>query len=458
MNITTLSNCLSVLFHLVLSVTSFAQDIAAEDTKSDLRFLQEKIIKYQPALEKYAPNFRRDSDMFIENIGQDSLTFLEYNKLVSKFCVLAKEGHFTIGTWEDTVRKGIPESTYRYLPINVVVLNNKVYLEADYSNEQTLEIGSEIKRINDQPIALILQEILYCMPSDGAIVTNIVDELGYAFPRNYYFFVEQPNDFVIELTKPDGSRHIAGIQALSKKEQTANFRKYILPNRPPRPSKPNPVYTLDIQRNYAHLTLRSFNKDKLKDQEIVAKKFYKAIFDTLKQENVPHLVVDLRGNLGGKFVMAAELVPYLMQTTPKDRFQRKSVSWKGIKKRYRFRKKSRNAFKGTIYVLIDGSTFSSASTLARYLKEETEAVLIGEETGSRYEGFAAGSKQFIFLPNTGIRIGIPRYLIEFGPGEEQHTRDRGVLPDYSINYTIDDVLNKKDLHLKKALEIMKETL
>ncbi|GAB5415968.1 MAG: S41 family peptidase [Crocinitomicaceae bacterium] len=452
---TTLSLCISVLFAVLSSSFAFTQNISKEATIADLQYLQAKIKTYQPALDEYAPEFDLQSEMIIESIAADSLSFFEYNQLVSKVCVGAKEGHFSVGTWTDTVRKGIPENTYRYLPIDVVVLNNKVYLERDYSNEQSLTVGSEIKQINNKPIAHALQEMLVCMPSDGAIMTNVLNELNYAFPYNYHFFIEQADNFILELEKPNGDRHIASIKALSKKEQSTNFRKYIHPNKPTDKSKSNPVYSIAQNTDHTLLTLRSFNNTKLNKQEIKPRKLYRAIFDTLAQNETQNLIIDLRDNSGGLFSMASELVPYLTNGASGNRVARVSTSWKGKKKKYTFRKRVKNSYDGNVYVLINGGTFSSASTLARYLKEETDAILIGEETGSRYEAFAAGSKQYIHLPNSGIRVGIPRYLIEFGDGVKQTTSDRGVLPNHTVIYTIDDVLQQRDLHLKKALELIR---
>ncbi len=454
MKSTTLSLSISVLFTLLVSSFAYAQNISKEATIADLQFLQAKIKTYQPALSEFAPDFEFQSEKIIESIDQDSLSFFEYNQLVSKICVVAKEGHFSIGTWTDTVRKGIINNTSSYLPIKVVVLNNNVYLKQDYSNEQSLVIGSEIKRINNKPIAFALQEMLVCMPSDGAIMTNILNELDATFPYYYYFYVEQVDNFILELEKPNGEHHVASIKALSKKEQAANFRKYIQPNEPAPNSKPNPVYSIVQNDDHALLTLRSFNNTKLDKQEINPKKLYQAIFDTLAQNETKNLIIDLRDNSGGLFSMASELIPYLSNGTSGNRVARISTSWKGKKKKYKFRKRVKNSFDGNVYVLINGGSFSSASTLARYLKEETDAVLIGEETGSRYEAFAAGSKQYVYLPNSGIRIGIPRFLIEFGKGVKQTTSDRGVLPDHPISYTIDDILNQRDLHLEKALALI----
>ncbi len=442
----------SVFYALLLSGFSFAQDISKEEVREDLTFLKSKILEYQPGINQFAPNFEKSAETIIAADREDSLSYLEYFKEVSRMCVMAGEGHYSLGNWTDTIHQGISNNAYAYFPANVKVIDHRLYVEEDYSNEQVLTAGDEITRINGKSAAEILQEIYFCTPSDGAIITNVLDELDYSFPYSFYFFVDQSDYFGVTLKNASGKEKTVSIEALERKEQRANFRKYILPNRPSK-TKENPVYSLDIQSEYALLTLRSFNKEKLSSQKIKARKFYKNIFDSLRLENVNNLVIDLRGNVGGLFVMAQELMPYVMENQPEDRFQRKSTSWEGKVRSYKFRKKKKKSFDGQIYVLIDGGTFSSASTLARYLKEHSNAILIGEESGSRYEAFAAGSKQYVQLPNSGIEIGIPRYLIEFGEGKKQQTRNRGVLPDHTINYTIQHVILQRDLHMEKAEEL-----
>jgi len=95
----------------------------------------------------------------------------------------------------------------------------------------------------------------------------------------------------------------------------------------------------------------------------------------------------------------------------------------------------------------------SAYPAKKRLKEYGEAIFIGEETGTCYEGFAAGSKQYVTLKNAQFRIGIPRYHITFDQSKKQITSNRGLLPDYEIEPIIQDLLEEKDLYMAKAMEL-----
>ncbi|MCR9173527.1 MAG: S41 family peptidase [bacterium] len=445
----------STIYALLICAFSYAQDMSGAEVKEDLIFLQSKILQYQPGIRKSAPEFEKLSNIIIAQNGEDSLTYLEFFREVCRMSVMAREGHYSLGNWSDTVHNGFPNNTIAYIPMDVKVINHRLYIEEDYSKEQELTAGSEILRINGKPAAAILQELYYCIPSDGSIITNVMDELDQTFAYKYYLFIDQSEYFGITFKEISGAEKSVSVKALTRKEQRQNIRESVLPNRPQKENI-NAVYSLDIASNYARLTLRSFNSNKLSKRDIKPRRFFKDIFDTIRRSETENLIIDLRGNPGGLFEMAQEIMPYVMSENPKDPFQRKSTSWSGKERKYKFRKRSRKAFEGQIYVLINGGTFSSGSTLARYLKEHSNAVIIGEESGSRYESFAAGSKQYVQLPNSGIEIGIPRYLIEFGEGEKQTTQNRGVLPDYTVQPTMLHILAGRDLHLEKALELISE--
>lgn len=440
---------------LVSATFSFGQGFTSEETRQDLNFLKSAMETYQPGLLTFNPNYPNDATTLLKALPGDSLSLTDYYKWVSRFCVLGGEGHYLVGDWEDTIRKGIPKNAYRFLPIDVVLLDGKVYVEKDMSEEQDLPLGTEILSINDQYIGEILQQLYYCIPADGHILTQVEHTLDQSFGRDYYFFIDQPETFVIKAKDSIGNIHQRYIKALTLKEQRDNLREYRKMLKPC-PKTSNSVYAISGKEGYALLKLKSFNQRKLADEDIKAKKFYKSFFDSLQQQKVPNLIIDLRGNLGGKFEMATEMVPFIMQGPGNDDFIRKSTSWKGKEKKYKMKKPSGLAFKGAIFVLVDGNTFSSGSTLARYLKEYGNAVVIGEETGTRYEGFAAGSRQYVTLPNSGIRIGIPRYLIDFPESQIQKTQNRGLIPDHRIQYNIEDHELLRDLHLEKALELIKQ--
>lgn len=113
-------------------------------------------------------------------------------------------------------------------------------------------------------------------------------------------------------------------------------------------------------------------------------------------------------------------------------------------------------FNGKLYVLMNGITFSSAADLAADIHKTRDAVFIGEESGGAYDGPTGGDNIVIQLPNSKIMVRISPN-IQTGYMHKEHPKGRGVLPTYEVNYTIKDVVEKKDLELELTKELIRKS-
>ena len=264
----------------------------------------------------------------------------------------------------------------------------------------------------------------------------------------YFLFVEQPESFKIKIKKRStGQIEWAECNAATILERNAKRKEEPTDKK----ESKDQVYEFKIVNGYGLLTLKTFNRGLLEKYEIEADELYEGIFKELEESGAEHLIVDLRDNNGGRNEFYEDMLPYL---TDKKGVFKTSISWKGKEKKHKYPSTSKYAFQGKTYVLINGGTFSSASVLARFFKEYTNATLIGEEAGGRYEGFAGGSAEYIFLPNSKYRVTIPRYHAVFHDGERQTTNNRGALPDYEVIPSMDDLINERDMVMEKALELL----
>ena len=111
-----------------------------------------------------------------------------------------------------------------------------------------------------------------------------------------------------------------------------------------------------------------------------------------------------------------------------------------------------NSFRGKVYFLIDGRSFSGAAEFAAIAKSEHRGIFIGEETGGGYYGNTSGSEVFVNLPATQISCRIPviNYMLAV---KKARFSDRGVLPDYPVYPTIFDLLEKTDRQLDFAIKV-----
>lgn len=442
------------LFILLSQVLVFGQNIGKEQVSEDLTILQQNIQQYNPALYNYNPKFDSLSAHVIHSVQEDSISIFYYFSLVSEICALSNEGHFNLGNWKDTVHKGIPESKYPYLPVSVKLISDQLYVWNDYSNEQVLQRGDKIISVNGRTTGEIIEKLQKYTPSDGDILTYANKNIEVGFPWLYFFYIEQANTFQFEYIRQNEVVKTVTVQALIKSKQISNFKKYISKEDNRQAAELNAFYDLQFEGKYAVLKLPSFDYRKVNKYKVKSKNMYKSIFEELSDKKVEQLIIDLRDNTGGRNEFADDLVPFILKPKNEDSFLKKSISWEGKEKTYKMPRSSKFAFKGKIYVLVNGKTFSAGSTLARYLKEYADAIIIGEETGSRYEGYSAGSKQLVVLPNSKLEIGIPRYHTYYPKSDKQKTQNRGVMPDYEISISIEDIEKGNDLHLEEALNLM----
>lgn len=429
--------------------------LSVEQARADLNGLQEGLETYNPAMYAYHSKaaYQKQID-YLKGSITAPISTLDFYKYLCASVAAANEAHVTIGGTNDVFYAGFLDGTYKSLPLSVKAIGQRVFVWFNLSTDNTLERGDEILSINGRSIHEIQREIFKYTVSDGEIETFKIHRFGKELSARYFWFIERPNTFVLEYKK-QGSETISTItlDALTRTEMStwSIKRNY----KSDRVKGINKVYSLSISDRVAYWKLRSFDEDILKENDLEAAPFYERIFKRIKQNKVQHLIIDVRDNKGGKKEFGDAMLPFVL---PKKRqgHYRELIAWNGKVTNAYFPKLNKWRFKGKIYILANGSTFSTASHIAKYLKEFANAVIIGEETGSRYEGFAAGNYHEVTLPNSKIKIRVPNKWVKNIISDKQQTTNRGVLPDYEIIPTIDDWINKKDPVLEKAHALIQQ--
>lgn len=222
------------------------------------------------------------------------------------------------------------------------------------------------------------------------------------------------------------------------------------------------------------------------------KKFYKDVFTKLDSAKTQNLILDLRDNGGGRIAEIDYLYSYL--TTKDYQFLNESevnsripflkflmsntmpnsakvfsglfspfiaahnlinTHKKDGKLYYKFRKYTKTKapkplhYKGDIYVLINGNSFSASSLISAQLKGNNRAVFIGEETGGAFNGTVAGIYKVYQMPNSKIKVRMG--LMQVDTPQKQSPDGYGVKPDIEIAPTISDRVEGKDPELEWVL-------
>lgn len=437
----------SIIF-LLIPFSILSQSFTKAQMIEGLTSLRNDIKTYNPALQDYNPSFDKLAEEIIASVDQESYSALEHFKLITEMCAISNEGHFALGSWSDTPHKGFAANTYKYLPLSVKVVAGKLYAWNDYSNENKLKKGDEILSINNQPTSDIINQLVSYTESDGNTIGYAHRIIQSGFNWRYYLYIDTPNSFDITYKAYEtNEKKKVTIKATTNEVLLANY-KAKFPNPETQPESISDVYELNINEQIAILKLKSFTRSKLEKYKLKSTKFYSDIFKSIADAGVGNLVVDLRSNSGGRKEFANDMVPFILQQDNGDPYLRRSISWGGKEKTMKLPKKNSLCFQGNIYVVVNAETFSAASSLARFLKEYGNATVIGQETGTRYEGFSAGSKQYVSIPHSDIQIGIPRYQTIYPESKKQTTSNRGLIPDQIVTYTIQDIIDEKDLEME----------
>ena len=156
--------------------------------------------------------------------------------------------------------------------------------------------------------------------------------------------------------------------------------------------------------------------------------------------NKKGFIIDLRSNPGGLLTNAIYISDMfldggtIVSTVDRDGYKETQRASTGV-----YTKKP-------VVVLINKGSASASEIFSGAMKDNHRAVIIGEQS------FGKGLVQEINkLPyDAGINITIQKYLTPNGTDINK----KGITPDIEVKLTEEDVKNKNDLQLKKAVEVL----
>lgn len=419
---------------------------------------------------------------------KDKMTALDFYQVVAPVVTYTKEGHSALQVSEKT--SNYIKQNGKYFPFLVKILNNRVYILNDLDDYKTK--GMLISKINGNGIDLIMEKFLSIEPADGYNITSKHRWIETAFSKYYLrFFDQQPNVFNIELINPKTSEKITyrQVPAYSFK-QYGKLVQNVTKSIPSYNYKEASTLKIDTLTSIATLTVNSFSTNNYTDGRKGFKEFLAQSFQSISKLKIQHLVIDIRKNEGGAQAMEDHLMSYLIEkeyskykyaeipaftysflayTEYKDKkaqdlfekdlrsefYRSNDGHYLAIPGKYKGDQPQVNRFKGDIYILIGGLSFSGGSEFAALAKNYTRACFIGEETGGGYYGNTSGFFIHYTLPNSGLTGRIP--LIKFVVEEKENgiPFGHGVMPDYQIQPKIDEYLRGYDTEMEFVKNLIK---
>lgn len=168
----------------------------------------------------------------------------------------------------------------------------------------------------------------------------------------------------------------------------------------------------------------------------------KQAVEFFKDKKIKGIVLDLRDNPGGELGVTVDIASYFLN---KKLVLIEKFKDGKLKKDY---SKDNSVFKDEpLVVLINNGTASAAEILAAAIQDNKRGILIGEKT------FGKGSVQIIErIKNGYLRLTIAYWLTPSGKSIDKE----GLFPDIEIKMVNQNLQDKRDLQLQKAIDYLKK--
>ncbi|OMP76641.1 MULTISPECIES: S41 family peptidase [unclassified Chitinophaga] len=371
------------------------------------------------------------------------------------------------------------------------------------SGEQ-IPVGAEILSINGVPAQQLMQSFYKYCTTDGF---NITEKQSNSVDRSYgirYLYEYGVNDSFKIAYRVPGSNQSQTITAaaITNDERNAMFpKRYSAPVDSITDWRVQPSYSFKmVSPNTGLFNFRIFN---MADDDTDPRfpgyvKYLDSVFRLLAQNNVPNLIIDLRGNPGGSDPTFEQPVMYLTDSNFKENAVAYSILGDGIPYEQYFWGTStshkmdsvekvegkiflkdyfpvlingRNmqnpkynpvyhpkspGYKGKLYMLIDEGVASAGSHMASLVKAYARNVtVVGVETTGGYY-YHNGHMPLVYeLPNSKIRSKFSIVHVEQDAVvKPDQPEGRGIIPDYTVWPTFEGFMQNRDTQMEYVLKLI----
>jgi C-terminal processing protease CtpA/Prc len=487
--------------------------IPEKKLKSDVDYTYSKMQKLHPRLNWYIS--QKDLDYKFDSLKSTinkPMTSFEFYKKISPIVSSVCEGHmimippikqYTKSETAALVKKGIsPFSQFEF-----EIFNDKMYVVKNKSYDKKIKIGTEILAINGKKVPEYLSEYKNWFSSDGKNQTFKKNRLARSFNMFFTFQNGIKDSLKYEFKFNDS---IKTVSILRKVVDTTGQNKKVAKVKLTDFEKAKNKSDQLIKKIYGYdATSKEFNRKLTfleKDSAVAVIKIrsfsigdsercYEEMFSKIAYWKSKTLIIDLRNNPGGRLEEISNLYSYLSEkpfvfmdnaeVTKKssllhaDYFKGGSFLSKVYRgllspiyypyQYFKVKKDSngkyfyntenkltqikKDAFKGKIYVLINGGSFSASSIISSNLKGSKRAYFVGEETGGAFNGTVAGQMPIIKIPvsKLNLKLGLTACI----PFHKTELEGRGIFPDKEILPTLEDRIKGNDPEMNWILEDLK---
>jgi hypothetical protein len=450
--------------------------------QSDIALLKRVYTSLHPGLYRYSTPAQIEARFVAlsQKFNQPatlSQVYLEFSKLLAS--VRCGHSYANFYSQSEAVQNTLFAGKNR-LPFRFIWLNGEMVV-TDPIGVAGLVKGARITRINGVATRQILSTLLPYVRADGhnvgkqmSLLSVNRDEGFQTFDIFYALHFGSTDTFELVGKSPSGANLTVGAPAVDLAARRAMTAPPALPDSAPR-------WQLNLRAdNIAIMTMPTFG---LYNDAWDWKAWLATSFVAVKDAGATKLIIDLRGNEGGRDDCGPEILSYLTDKplpaqagerrlryqkipddlnpvleTWDDRFR----DW-GDKARlrsdgmYDFLDESGRSgssvtpkaphFMGKVVVLTDATNSSATLQFCQMLRANDLGKIVGGATGGNLRGINAEKFMFCRLPGTGIEVDVP--LVGFFPQGAQ--ADSGLVPDIAVAPRWQDIARGNDPVMERAL-------
>lgn len=433
-----------IVFLFLLSGNVWGQSPAESGYRKDLAILKQTLQESYPSLYRFRS--KASIDKIFEKCAAElgsTATMRDFYRTTRYLLSYIRDGHLGCKA-TDSLERQFDENE-KYFPLTLHFTGNKAYV--DCAPTEHFPPGTEITAINDVSVRSIRKTLFRYMVSDGRIETKKY----WILNRNFWFYynlVYGPKaEYKVTYRESSGKLLTTSLNGeLRENMKCKSFSQ---------PTSDTLLQLKYLDQHTALLTIRTFDKEVLAEAGLDFERFLGTAFAGIAKRQMASLIIDLRGNGGGKDTYGALLFSFL--TGQPFRYYERLETAAGILSEadhpnLALQQPAKDPFAGKVYVLINGLSFSATSEFCTVAKDHRRAVFIGEETGGTYCGNTSGTFREVLLPFSGFTVYVPttKYVMAT---KNKRNKDRGIIPGYRIISAIADLIEKKDVQLHFAIEM-----
>lgn len=410
------------------------------------------------------------------------MTEMEFFKLLLPIIAQINDGHSGVNLSPD-YNKSLKDKPLLF-PFDLRFIKRKAYLFRNYSENQDVDMGGELIAINGTPVSKILETMLPLIPSDAHIQKSKFRKLEstHGFGQFFIYCFGEVTSYSVTY-RPAGKEKIETIKVEGIKYEDVNG---IFKKRYPEDAKEKPPISLHYRDGIPILKIRTFVDYAYQKAKINYPEFLETAFKEFAEKKIKHLIIDLQNNGGGSDTFGKMLAAYFLDKPflyykaleiknnefpffkytkippeqrkfPEERAKKNRRGWYDVLGHPNLgeQKPLQPTFTGKVYILINGGSFSASGECTSVIHFHKKALFAGEECGAGYYGNTSGFMPTVTLPNTNLQVCVP--MVRYTMAVSGYAPDRGIIPDYPVSPTIEDLIQRRDTVLEYVLNLVKKT-